>query len=268
MTIIRMSKSSSKNSGRSKKSSTHDAAGIDGAGVGVTGALNANALGVAMDPLTQAAVIAASALSANVLVLNRYYQAIRVINVRRAFAMLCRELAEVIHVEESDAGTKQFVNMDFCSWRELSELQYQYEPEKFDWIRTVRLPIAVPRIIRLLGYDKLPRQEVKFNRRNIFARDSNKCQYCGKKFQTPDLSLDHVTPRSQGGRSTWENIVCCCIKCNVKKGGRTPDQARMKLLTKPIKPKRSPVINIRLSDQRYASWKQFLDEAYCTVELR
>ncbi|HEY7087180.1 MAG TPA: HNH endonuclease, partial [Tepidisphaeraceae bacterium] len=138
----------------------------------------------------------------------------------------------------------------------------------YDWIHTVRFQIAVPRIIRLLGYDKLPRQDVKFNRRNIYARDGSKCQYCGKKYPTTELSLDHVTPKSQGGRSTWENIVCCCIKCNVKKGGRTPEQAHLHLITKPVKPKRSPVINIRLSDERYWSWKQFLDNAYWTVELK
>ena len=83
-----------------------------------------------------------------------------------------------------------------------------------------------------------------------------------------ELSLDHVVPKSQGGKSTWENIVCCCVKCNVKKGGRTPDQAHMHLITKPVKPKRSPVINIRLADERYSSWKQFLDTAYWTVELK
>jgi hypothetical protein len=209
-----------------------------------------------------------SSLSANVLVLNRFYQAIRVVNVRRAFSLLCRDLAEVIHIEARDDGSNVWQNLDFSSWQEMSELKNQFEPKKFDWIATVRLPIAVPRIIRLLGYDKLPRQDVKFNRRNIFARDGSKCQYCGKKFSTVDLSLDHVIPRSQGGKSTWENIVCCCVKCNVKKGGRTPDQAHMKLLTKPAKPKRSPVINMRLTDQRYQSWKQFLDEAYWTVELR
>lgn len=219
----------------------------------------------AAEALTPADVVA-SALSANVLVLNRYYQAIRVVNVRRAFSLLCRDLAEVIHIDQAEGVAWQ--NMNFESWRELSELKHQFEPDKYDWVKTVRIPIAVPRIIRLLGYDKLPRQEVKFNRRNIFARDSNRCQYCGRKFHTTDLSLDHVTPRSQGGKSTWENIVCCCIKCNVKKGGRTPEQAHMHLITRPIKPKRSPVINIRLTDQRYASWKQFLDEAYWTVELK
>jgi 5-methylcytosine-specific restriction endonuclease McrA len=208
------------------------------------------------------------ALSANVLVLNKFYQAIRVINVKRAFALLCKELAEVVHIESDAAGKTQWQNLNFDDWRELSQLKLEFEPEGYEWIHTVRFQVAVPRIIRLLGYDKLPRQDVKFNRRNIYARDGSRCQYCGKKMPTTELSLDHVIPRSQGGRSSWENIVCCCIKCNVKKGGRTPVQAHMHLITKPIKPKRSPVINIRLADAKYSSWKQFLDNAYWTVELK
>jgi len=220
-------------------------------------------------PLSNAGSTVSAALSANVLVLNKYYQAIRVINVRRAFSMLCREMAEVIHIETDAAtGKSQWLNLKFDDWRELSEIKREFEPEQYDWIHTVRFQIAVPRIIRLLGYDKLPRQDVKFNRRNIYARDSSRCQYCGKKFATTELSLDHVKPRSQGGKASWDNIVCCCIKCNVKKGGRTPEQARMHLITKPVKPKRSPVINIRLADERYGSWKQFLDNAYWTVELK
>jgi len=209
-----------------------------------------------------------AALSANVLVLNKHYQAIRVVNVRRAFSMLCKEMAEVVHIESDASGHTVWQNLDFAEWRELSELKREFEPQQHEWIHTVRFQIAVPRIIRLLGYDKLPRQEVKFNRRNIYARDSSRCQYCAKKFSTTELSLDHVLPKSQGGKSTWENIVCCCVKCNVRKGGRTPEQANMHLMSKPIKPKRSPVINIRLADERYASWKQFLDNAYWTVELR
>ena len=208
------------------------------------------------------------ALGASVLVLNRCYQAIRVVNVRRAFSLLCRELAEVVHIETDAAGESRWQNLDFSGWQELSALKREFEPDGFDWINTMRFQIAVPRIIRLLGYDKLPRQDVKFNRRNIYARDSNKCQYCGKKFPTTELSLDHVNPRSQGGKSSWENIVCCCVKCNIKKGGRTPEQAHMHLITKPVKPKRSPVINIRLTDERYHTWKQFLDAAYWTVELK
>lgn len=208
------------------------------------------------------------ALSANVLVLNRFYQAIRVVNVRRAFSLLCRELAEVVHIETDAKGESRWQNFDFDEWQELSELKAEFEPDGFDWIHTVRFQIAVPRIIRLLGYDKLPRQDVKFNRRNIYARDGNRCQYCGKKFPTSELSLDHVIPRSTGGANTWENIVCACVRCNVRKGGRTPEQARMKLIAQPRRPKRSPILTIKLSDTKYASWKQFLDYAYWNVELK
>lgn len=219
-------------------------------------------------PAHVAGATGAVALNANVLVLNKFYQAIRVINVRRAFSLLCRELAEVIHIETDAQGESKWLNLDFDSWQELSVLKAEFEPDEYEWIHTVRFQIAVPRIIRLLSYDKLPRQEVKFNRRNIYARDSSRCQYCGKRLPTAELSLDHVIPRSQGGKTTWENIVCCCVKCNVKKGGRTPEQASMHLIAKPAKPKRSPVITVRLADQRYWSWKQFLDDAYWSVELK
>ena len=102
--------------------------------------------------------MSASALNANVLVLNRFYQAIRVINVRRAFSLLCRELAEVVHIETAAAGQSRWQNFSFDDWRELSQLKAEFEPEEHDWIHTVRFQIAVPRIVRLLAYDKLPRQ--------------------------------------------------------------------------------------------------------------
>src|SRR2546423_2941722 len=105
-------------------------------------------------------------------------------------------------------------------------------------------------------------------RRNIFARDNNQCQFCGKKFPTSELSLDHVVPRSQGGGSTWENIVCACVACNVKKGGRTPREAGMHLIRKPEKPKRSPMLNLKLTNRKYQSWKTFLDKPYWNVELK
>jgi len=203
------------------------------------------------------------ALNANVLVLNRLYLAIRVVNVKRAFSLLERDLAEVVTVEDG-----KYLNYDFAGWREASEFKKRFEEDRHDWMRTVRTAIAVPRIIRLLGYDKIPKQDVKFNRRNLYARDGNRCQYCGRRFTTAELSLDHVIPRSRDGRSTWENIVCACLKCNVRKGGRTPEEAGMKLITKPKKPKRSPLINQKIEDERYASWKAFLDHAYWTVELK
>lgn len=204
-----------------------------------------------------------SPLSASVLLLNRLYMAVRVVSARRAMTLLYRELAEVVAVDDG-----QYLAYDFDDWVEVSAAKQRFEPERHDWIHTVRFQIAVPKIIRLLGYEHLPRTAVKLNRRNLFARDQNRCQYCGKRYPTSELSLDHVVPRSQGGTNSWENIVCACVRCNVKKGGRTPEQAHMKLIAPPARPRRSPVLTIKLSDSKYASWKQFLNFAYWNVELK
>lgn len=204
------------------------------------------------------------ALDASVLVLNKLFMAIHIISVRRALCLLCKDLAEVVSLEEG-----QFMTYDFATWREVSEFRARhFRQEDDDWLRTVNSEIQVPRVIRLIEYDRLPKQTVKFNRRNIFARDNNQCQFCGKKFPTSELSLDHVVPRSQGGQSTWENIVCACVACNVRKGGRTPKEASMALIRKPEKPKRSPMVNLKLTNRKYQTWKSFLDNAYWSVELK
>jgi 5-methylcytosine-specific restriction endonuclease McrA len=202
-------------------------------------------------------------LSSSVLLLNRFYMALRVVSAKRAMTLVYRELAEVVSLEDG-----QYLSYDFDDWLEVSAARATFEPDEHDWIRTVRFQIAVPRIIRLLVYDKLPQVGVKLNRRNLFARDHNRCQYCGRRVATTDLSIDHVVPRSQGGRTTWGNVVCACTRCNVRKGGRTPAQARMTLIAKPMRPRRSPILTVKLSDSRYASWKQFLDYAYWNVELK
>lgn len=206
-----------------------------------------------------------SPLEASVLVLNKLFMAVHIITVRRAFCLLCKELAEVVHLENG-----QFASYDFQTWREVSEFRAKHfgRDEDDDWVATATSEIQVPRVIRLLDYEKLPRQTVKFNRRNIFARDNNQCQYCGKRFPTPELSLDHVIPRSQGGINSWENIVCACVACNVRKGGRTPKQAHMSLIRKAEKPKRSPLLNLKLTHRKYQSWRSFLDNAYWSVELK
>ena len=205
----------------------------------------------------------AAVLNNNVLVLNKHYMALRVVSVRRAFRLLFCNMAQVINLEDGNYAT-----YDFDSWTEISQLHREFEPDAHDWVRTIHFDIAVPQIIRLLFYDKLPRQEVKLNRKNIFARDRNRCQYCGHRFSTSDLSLDHVVPRAQGGKSTWDNLVCCCLDCNVRKGNRTPERARMTLITRPVRPRRSPLLSLKLSNDRYASWKEFVDQAYWSVELR
>ena len=205
----------------------------------------------------------ASALDSSVLVLNKMFMAVQIVSVRRAFVLLVKELAEVVSMEDG-----QYATYDFSTWREVSEYRSKFfRQEDDDWVRTVSCEIQVPRVIRLVDYDRLPRQTVKFNRRNIFARDNNQCQYCGKKFPTQELSLDHIVPRSQGGENSWENIVCACVGCNVLKGGRTPRQANMHLIRKPEKPKRSPTLSIKLANRKYQSWRTFLDNDYWSVEL-
>ena len=207
--------------------------------------------------------VAVCNLNAPVLVLNKLWLAVRVTNARRAFSLLFRDLAEVIHVDDGS-----YMGYDFDSWTELNQARDRFDGHDYEWVRTVRLYIAVPKVIRLHVYDRLHSQSVKLNRRNIFARDRNQCQYCGKHFATSEMSLDHIMPRSQGGKTTWENLVCCCVRCNARKGGRTPNQAHMKLIRKPVKPKRNPVISLRLGHEKYASWRAFLDNAYWSVELK
>jgi len=205
----------------------------------------------------------ASGLGSSVLVLNKHYAPVRVVTARRAFCMLFKQIAEIVSLENS-----QYQSYDFESWREVSEFRSLYEREHHEWVRCVKFDLAVPRIVRLMFYDRLPRLPVKFNRRNIYARDRNHCQYCGKKFPTSELSLDHIVPKSRGGGSGWTNIVCACVRCNVRKGGRRPEEAHMRLIAEPVKPKRSPVVTVRLTSEKYASWKQFLDTAYWNVELK
>lgn len=193
------------------------------------------------------------ALGSSVLVLNRHYVAVHVINARRALSLLFRDYAEVIHIE---AG--QYANYDFESWRAVSELRAIDKQDDEDWIRAVNFEMQIPRVIRLLLFDRVPQMTLRFNRRNLFARDGHKCQYCGRSLPSHQMSLDHVMPRSRGGETTWENIVCSCVDCNTRKGGRTPHEARMKLISAPKKPKQNPLLSAKLRQPKYAMWKNFV----------
>jgi 5-methylcytosine-specific restriction endonuclease McrA len=201
-------------------------------------------------------------LSASVLVLNRFYMAVHVVNARRAFCLLFRELAEVIYIEEG-----RYANYDFASWQLMSELRADDRQEHDDWVTAVNFQIQVPRVIRLLTYDRVPRRTVRFNRRNLFARDAHQCQYCGSDFPPGQLSFDHVIPRSRGGKTTWENIVSCCFRCNARKGGNTPHEAQMKLIRTPHKPRHSPLLSLKLSHPKYESWRTFIQSAETTVDV-
>ncbi len=193
------------------------------------------------------------ALDMSVLVLNRLYMVVHVVGVRRAMRLLFCDHAEVIHDEEGI-----FANYDFRSWRERSEIWADQQNPHDDWLHAVHFKIQVPRVIRLLAFEQMPRKNLYPSRQAIFARDAYRCQYCGRRFPLSKLSLDHVVPRRDGGQSTWENMVCACCKCNVKKGGRTPRQARMKLLNHPVRPKFSPLILQKVHNPKYRTWLTWL----------
>lgn len=204
-----------------------------------------------------------SALNGSVLVLNRFYMAVHVVSVRRALILLYRKIAEVIHVEDG-----QYHNFDFADWLEISEFESAENQENetspdtngdvTEWVRSVNFSIRVPRIIRLNFYDKIPKLALRFNRRNLFARDKNICQYCGANKPLNKLSFDHVMPRSRGGKTTWENVVCCCLNCNGRKGDRLPAEAGMQLIRRPEKPRQNPLMSARLNNPKYEVWRTFL----------
>jgi 5-methylcytosine-specific restriction endonuclease McrA len=114
-------------------------------------------------------------------------------------------------------------------------------------IRSVYLVIRMPAVVRLITRFRRHKQRVKFSRQNVLARDRWRCQYCGQKKPTAELTYDHVIPRSQGGKTCWENIVTACEDCNSRKADRTPAQAGMKLRSKPERPTWVPVFTIQLS---------------------
>lgn len=196
-------------------------------------------------------------MSDNVLVLNRLWQAVNVCSVRRAFTLLCAGHAQV--VETSRAGYQTF---GFREWQDVSS---QYDGH--DVVRTISFKIRIPKVIVLLFYDRFPKKEVKFTRQNVFERDKSTCQYCGRGFDRKDLNLDHVVPRDRGGRMSWENIVCSCVECNTRKGNRTPEEAGMRLVRRPRRPKWRPSLVVSFSKHMDESWRTFLDISYWNVEL-
>jgi len=197
-------------------------------------------------------------LNGNTLVLNRSWLAIQVCSVKRAINLLYQGHAKAI-----DPDSYQAYN--FNDWQDVS--QQMVEVSSAELISSPSINIKIPRVIVLTLYDKLPKRHVRFSRKNIFERDNWQCQYCGISPTRADLNLDHVIPRSKGGKTTWDNIVASCFKCNGKKGDRTLRQMGWKLLSAPSMPKWHPTISIPLGMVPHKEWVNFLDVAYWNTEL-
>lgn len=148
------------------------------------------------------------------------------------------------------------------------EIVEEYEDRE---IRAVTYAIKMPAIVRFLRVLRNRRKAVKFSRENVYARDKGCCQYCRRKVPRHEATYDHVVPRSQDGKTTWENIVIACVACNQSKGGRRPEQAKMRLLSVPVRPKKLPdMLHLTFvwRDGMPASWRSYLrDVAYWHGEL-
>jgi len=128
-------------------------------------------------------------------------------------------------------------------------------------VHTVSFSMRLPSVIRLLRFVRPRYQEIRFTRHNIFLRDEGRCQYCGQRFALRDVTYDHVLPRVRGGMANWENIVTCCRSCNLKKGGRTPEEAGMRLIRVPQKPKWVPSLDGAVGFAGMPeSWQNYLPE--------
>lgn len=195
-------------------------------------------------------------IEGQVLVLNRSWVAVNVASVRRAVALLYQDLARAV----DPADYRMY---DFTDWCELSQAR-----EEGRFIHSPTMRLRVPEIIILNAFNGFFHKEVRFSRRSIFERDKSTCQYCGTKLAKSELTIDHVMPRSRGGRDTWDNLVLACVKCNVRKGDRTPIEAEMPLIRRPHKPAWLPTLGTRLPAGRISSWQRFLDTAYWDAELR
>lgn len=181
-----------------------------------------------------------------VLVLNRYFQPVRITTARRAFRLLYTGTANAL-----DANGDCY---DFGCWRALP-----VRSGIDDAVPIVSGTLRVPRIVHLNRYARVRRPAVRLTRQNIMLRDSHQCQYCGRRGPVRNLDLDHVHPRSRGGGESWQNLVTACQPCNRRKGRRTPQEAGMPLIRKPATPRWSLAVQLLVTaSTAYKEWEPFL----------
>lgn len=196
-----------------------------------------------------------AASAVQVLVLNKAWAPVGLADVERAMGLLLTGAAKAL-----DANYQLF---DFESWADVAA---EYGD---DVVRTPNKVIKIPRVVVLQAYDRLPRTKIRFSRNNVYLRDQFTCAYCAKTLPRNKLNLDHVTPRSKGGRTSWENIVTSCYDCNLKKGDKSPDQVGMKLRFQPTRPTWGALAKVNRKVP-YKEWLPFVDPvsaAYWNTEL-
>lgn len=200
-------------------------------------------------------------LNSPVLVLNRSYLPVHVTSVRRAFSLVYQGIARVVDGEYRTFDFEQWSRLRVLNGHERRHNGHEHHDAPHngaEWVGTSRGHLAAPRVIVLTVFDRVPRRHVRFSRANVMTRDGFTCQYCGDRPPRSQLNLDHVVPRAHGGRSTWENVVASCLDCNRRKGGRTPEQAGLRLLRAPARPRWTPLATLPLAHVRHDEWRPFL----------
>ena len=187
-----------------------------------------------------------SVLNRSTLVLNKSFYAIGTTTVREAIILMSRESAKGL-------CPKTFLTYTWTDWSEETE----NPPQVDNYVMTSSGKIPAPEVIVLSKYDEVYRRNVRFTTKALYRRDGFTCQYCDKKFAEGDLSVDHVVPRAQGGKTSWENCVTACMGCNNRKADKSLKEAGLTLKRKPVRPKWNPIIHVR-EENRPESWKSLV----------
>jgi len=185
-----------------------------------------------------------------VLVLNRNWQAIHVKNPTEALSMMFADSATGLDIRGED-------NMVPLRWNDWIALTVEDETD--DFIQTVRGKIKIPKVIVLCNYDKVPRKRPKFSAKAIWERDQGTCQYTGKKLSPQQANIDHVIPKSRGGKTNWKNCVLTHKEVNSIKANRTPEEAGLKLIRNPQDPKDLPSTFYIRNKHNVREWDMFLN---------
>ena len=202
------------------------------------------ALAMGARSMDGAAEIERTGLRSPVLVLNRSYQPVRITDAKHGFSML--------YLGRASALDHTYEPHDFHAWA-------AREPgDEEEAIGTPTGRVCIPRILLLLDYNRVPRAPLRLSRRHVYMRDEYTCQYCGIRPGVKELNLDHVVPRSRGGRSTWENLVTSCRTCNLRKGWATPEECGMRPCKRPVRPSWSMALSLAAQRRRFREWEPFL----------
>ncbi|MFH1421513.1 MAG: HNH endonuclease [Planctomycetota bacterium] len=192
-------------------------------------------------------------LNGSVLVLNRNWIAINVASIRKTISLLYRGLAKVVSPDD-------FSTYSFEAWKKLSRNATS------GYISSVSFKLVIPEVVVLVLYSGIPRKDMPLTRKAIFERDDNTCQYCGQRSKKENLTIDHVVPKSKGGKESWSNLVLACLLCNAKKKNSTPEEVSMHLIRPPKKPRWLPHVGLHVDVLKKPQWQKFVNADFWESE--